>query len=183
VLSNLSMDTLDYTGPEVNRGSKGIWLGLGDAVRELPRDFSGELPHGVSEVHVFCGGCLVVGVPPFGDDPDAPARIAAHRSFADWPLVVLTDEPARAAKSAINFLWTTFTRFEPAADIHAAATRVIRNHIAYTPPVVIDARLKPGFPEELSCRPDVASTVSDRWKEYFPEGDVEMGDSEAAHLD
>ena len=183
VLSNLSMDTLDYTGPEVNRGSKGVWLGLGDPVRELPRDFSGELPHGVSEVHAFCGGCLVVGVPPFRDDPDAPARIAAHRSFADWPLVVLTDEPARAAKSAINFLWTTFTRFEPAADIHAAATRVIRNHIAYTPPVVIDARLKPGFPEELSCRPDVASTVSDRWKEYFPEGDVEMGDSEAAHLD
>ncbi len=183
VLSNLSMDTLDYTGPEVNKGSKGVWLGLGDPVRELPRSFSGELPRGVSEVHVFCGGCLVVGVSSAGDDPDAPARIAAHATFADWPLVVLTDEPARAARSAINFLWTTFTRFEPGADIHAAATRVIRNHLAYTAPVVIDARLKPGFPEELSCRPDVASRVSDRWLEYFPGGGVEMGDSESGHLD
>ena len=33
------MDTLDYTGPAVNQGSKGVWLGLGDPVRELPREF------------------------------------------------------------------------------------------------------------------------------------------------
>ena len=31
----------------------------------------------------------------------------------------------------MNFLWTTFTRFEPAADIHAAATRVVRNHVVH----------------------------------------------------
>jgi UbiD family decarboxylase len=30
VFSNLSMDTLDYTGPTVNEGSKGVWLGLGE---------------------------------------------------------------------------------------------------------------------------------------------------------
>ena len=61
-------------------------------------------------------------VPPTRTSPDAAARFAAHPAFAGWPLVVLTDEPRRAAASPINFLWTTFTRFEPAADIHAAAT-------------------------------------------------------------
>ena len=77
VFANLSMDTLDYTGTEVNKGSKGVWLGLGDPVRELPRAFSAAaLPAGVSGVHVFCGGCLVVGAAPASDDPDAPARIA-----------------------------------------------------------------------------------------------------------
>ena len=184
VFSNLSMDTLDYTGPAVNLGSKGVWLGLGDPVRELPREFSAaELPPGVSEVRVFCGGCLVVGAQAVGLDPEAPARVAAHPAFARWPLIVLTDEPRRAAKSPINFLWTTFTRFGPAADIHAAATRVVRNHLAYTPPVVIDARLKPGFPRELACRDDTAAQVTRRWREYFPAGGVEMGDSQAAHLD
>ena len=29
ILSNISQDTLDYTGPEVNKGSKAILLGLG----------------------------------------------------------------------------------------------------------------------------------------------------------
>jgi 4-hydroxybenzoate decarboxylase subunit C len=184
VFSNLSMDTLDYSGPEVNRGSKGVWLGLGDPVRELPRSFAAaELPQGVNDVRVFCGGCLVVGAPPYDRERDAPSRIAAHPAFAGWPLVVLTDEPARATKSAMNFLWTTFTRFEPAADISAAGVRVVRNHLAYTAPVIVDARLKPWYPKELSCREDVAATVNSRWREYFPQGGVEMGDAERGHLD
>jgi hypothetical protein len=95
----------------------------------------------------------------------------------------LTDEPARAARSDMNFLWTTFTRFEPAADIHAAGRRIVRNQIAYEGPIVIDARLKPGFPKELIAREDTAALVTSRWKEYFPGGGVEMGDSSRAHLD
>jgi UbiD family decarboxylase len=184
VFGNLSMDTLDYTGPRVNEGSKGVWLGLGDPVRELPRAVSApELPAGIDEVHVYCPGCLVVGGASWQDDPQLPRRVAQHPAFADWPLVVLSDEPARAARSTMNFLWTTFTRFEPAADIHAARTEVVRNHLAYTPPIVIDARLAPDFPAELTCDPEVARRVTERWKEYFPEGGVEMGDAERGHLD
>ena len=184
MFSNLSMDTLDYTGPAVNLGSKGVWLGLGDPVRELPGAFSAtELPQGIRDVEVFCRGCLVVGGPSAVSDPDAPTRVASHPAFSGWPLVVLPDEPVRAAKSAMNFLWTTFTRFEPAADIYAASTRVVRNHLVRAPPIVIDARRSPSFPAELTCRPDVAALVSDRWAEYFPAGGVEMGDSERAHLD
>lgn len=184
VFSNLSMDTLDYSGPEVNKGSKGVWLGLGDPVRELPRQFSAaELPAGVHDVRVFCGGTLVIGGPAYRDEPQAAARLASHPAFAGWPLVVLTDEPARAARSPMNFLWTTFTRFEPAADIHAAATRAVRHHLSYTAPILIDARMKPWYPKELSCREDTAALVTQRWREYFPSRAVEMGDSERGHLD
>ncbi len=184
VFSNVSMDTLDYTGPEVNLGSKGVLLGLGDPVRELPREFTApELPAGVGEVRVFCGGCLVVGGPSWRDEPGAAARIADHPAFAGWPLVVLTDEPRRAAASAMNFLWTTFTRFEPAADIHAARVEVKRHHLAYTAPLVIDARMKPPYPAELFCDPETAALVTRRWSEYFPAGGVEMGDSDRGHLD
>lgn len=184
VISNLSMDTLDYTGPAVNRGSKGVWLGLGDPIMDLPREFipETELPVGVTEVKVFCGGCLVVGGPSYLAEPKAAMRFAAHPAFKDWPLVVLTDEPLRAAASPMNFLWTTFTRFEPAADIYSSTTRVHRHHLLYGSPILIDARLKPGFPKELACDPETAKTVTQRWNEYFPEG-MEMGDSDEAHLD
>jgi UbiD family decarboxylase len=183
VFSNLSMDTLDYTGPVVNEGSKGVWLGLGDPVRDLLRAFTApEIPQGMTDVHVFCPGCLVVGGPPYADDPGAAARFAAHPAFAGWPLVVLTDEPRRAVASPINFLWTTFTRFEPAADLHAAATAVVRHHVSYTPPVLIDARMKPWYPKELFADEATAATVSRRWKEYFPDGTVGMGDSGTGHL-
>lgn len=183
VFSNLSMDTLDYTGPAVNEGSKGVWLGLGEPVRELPREFTAAVPPGVADVRVFCAGCLVVGTEDYAAEPDAATRIARERAFEDWPLIVITDDAKRTAASSMNFLWTTFTRFEPAADIHAAERRIVRNHIVYRGPVVIDARLKPGFPKELSCRDDIARLVTRRWKEYFPSATVEMGDSERAHLD
>ncbi|HEX4916202.1 MAG TPA: UbiD family decarboxylase, partial [Vicinamibacterales bacterium] len=185
VFSNLSMDTLDYTGPVVNEGSKGVWLGLGDPVRDLPRAFTPDTPppSDVTAVRVFCGGCLVVGARRFAEDPQAASRIAAHPAFAGWPLVVVSDEPERAVRSEMNFLWTTFTRFEPAADIHAASQRVVRHHIAYEPPIVIDARMKPWYPKEVSCDSRTAATVTARWREYFPSLKVEMGDSERGHLD
>ena len=184
VFSNLAMDTLDYTGPTVNEGSKGVWMGLGEPVRDLPRQFtSPDVPQGVTDVRVFCGGCLVVGAPSYESERDVVSRIATSPAFAQWPLVVVSDEPERAARSDMNFLWTTFTRFEPAADIHAADRRIIRNHIAYTAPVVIDARMKPWYPKELSCREDIASLVGRRWRDYFPSAKIAMGDSERGHLD
>jgi 3-polyprenyl-4-hydroxybenzoate decarboxylase len=184
VFSNLSMDTLDYTGPVVNEGSKGVWLGLGDPVRDLPREFRpvATVPTDVTDVRVFCAGCLVVGARPYAEDTAAPARLAADPAFKDWPLVVLSDEPERATRSEMNFLWTTFTRFEPGADIHAADRRMARNHIAYEPPIVIDARMKPWYPKEVRCSEPIAQRVTDRWHEYFPSRKVEMGDSERGHL-
>jgi UbiD family decarboxylase len=184
VFSNVSMDTLDYTGPVVNEGSKGVWLGVGDPVRKLPHEFrpAVEPPADARGPRVFCPGCLVVGAPRVADDPGAAARFAEHPAFKDWPLVVVTDDPARAAASPINFLWTTFTRFEPGADVHAAAKGIVRNHVRFTPPIVLDARLKPGFPAELFADDTTAATVTRRWKEYFPSG-VAMGDAAKGHLD
>jgi 4-hydroxybenzoate decarboxylase subunit C len=185
VFSNLSMDTLDYTGPVVNEGSKGVWLGLGDPVRELPRQFqpSTPPPSDVSDARVFCGGCLVVSGPRYSADDGFSSRVAGHAAFSDWPLVVISDDAERATRSVMNFLWTTFTRFEPAADIHSSDRRIVRNHISYAAPVVIDARMKPWYPQELTCREDIARRVSERWREYFPARNIHMGDSERGHLD
>ena len=96
---------------------------------------------------------------------------------------MLTDDARRAAKSDMNFLWTTFTRFDPASDFTAANVELVKNHAAFTPPVVLDARMKPWYPEELFCDDDTAKLVESRWSEYFPGGQVEMGDSFQAHLD
>jgi UbiD family decarboxylase len=169
IFSNVSMDTLDYTSGKVNEGSKAIMLGLGDPFRDLPREFRGPLPPGVTKAEVFCGGCLVVQGLHYSEDPGQAARLARETVFADWPLVVLHDE-VNVAQSTTDFLWATWTRFEPAGDIHAADTRVQRHHLAYSGSIVIDARRKPGFPAELIVRDDVAQLVDRRWRDYFPEG-------------
>ena len=169
IFSNVSMDTLDYTSGKVNEGSKAILLGLGEAVRDLPREFKNDLPRDCKSAVVFCGGCLVVEGLPYNEDPEQTARLAREEAFADWPLVVLHDD-ATFALDASKFLWATWTRFEPAADIYAADTKVVRHHLAYSAPIVIDARTKPGFPAELIVRPDISELVDRRWRDYFPRG-------------
>jgi len=167
IFSNTSMDTLDYTSGKVNEGSKAILMGLGEAVRELPREFRGELPRGLKRAEVFCGGCLVLEGLPYLDDVDQAARIAKETAFSSWPLIILHDD-AGVAASATDFLWSTWTRFEPAADIYAAETAVVRHHLAYQSPIVIDARKKPSLPDELIVRDDIKQLVDERWREYFP---------------
>lgn len=180
VFSNLSMDTLDYTGPAVNEGSKGVLAGVGSPVRELPRAVPSGLPTPVRDARVWCGGCLVLAVPPYAEAPGLPADLLPL--LPKWPLIVFVDDAEEATRTPSRFLWTVFTRFEPAADI-TTTQRIHRNHIVRELPVVIDARKKPTYPEELFCDPQTAALVDRRWKEYFPQGRVEMGDSDRAHLD
>jgi len=169
VFSNVSMDTLDYTSGKVNEGSKAIMLGLGDPIRQLPREFKGQLPSYLVKAEIFCGGCLVVEGVSFAEDEALAARVAREEVFSEWPLVVLHDDVS-VARSSPSFLWSTWTRFEPAADIYASQTTVQRHHLVYKAPIVIDARTKPGFPAELIVRPDIAELVDRRWREYFPKG-------------
>ncbi len=178
-----AMDTLDYTGPEVNRGSKGAWLGVGEPVRELPGAVGGlELPGGFGEPMVFCPGCLVVSGPAFAAEPAAAERLAEAPGLEAWPLVVLVDDAREAARTPASFLWTVFTRFEPAADIRGRGTRRRGNLIVRGLPVVVDARMKPWYPGVVRCDEETTALVTRRWDEYFPSKRVEMGDSETAHL-
>lgn len=168
VFSNLAMDTLDYTGPVVNEGSKGVLLGCGDPIRSLPTELRCELPLVIKQAVPFCPGCLVVDGPSFSKEPDFAATLSTFDELSKWPLIVLVDNAVETCRSEASFLWTTFTRFEPGADLIPAAKVINRNHISYTIPIVIDARMKPTYPAELDCDPDTAALVSRRWREYFP---------------
>jgi 3-polyprenyl-4-hydroxybenzoate decarboxylase len=156
-------------------------LGVGEPWRDLYRVYQGNPPIGIANVVVYCPGVLLVDGTPYTDEPGFAQRVAS--AFPDWPLVVVVDDAVRTAKSDTRFLWTTFTRFEPAADLYAERTRVVRHHIVHEGTIVIDARFKPTYPDELFCDPITAQKVTARWGSYFPGGGVEMGDSDAGHLD
>jgi len=183
LFGNLSMDSLDYAGPKVNEGGKGVLLGLGDKRRELTREFHGTPPPEVRRVEVYCPGALVVEGPSYAEDPEAAQRIVRHACFRDWPLLVLCDDARRFAKSSTNFLWGTFTRFNPSSDIHASKSELVVNHASFHAPILIDARMKPWYPKELFADEPTSKLVSQRWSEYFPSGKVTMGDSDRGHLD
>jgi 4-hydroxybenzoate decarboxylase subunit C len=170
IFNKTSHDTLDYTGDRLNHGSKAILLGVGKKRRELPATYSGEELPGVKQVAVYSPGCLVVEAPGFKEDPEFAPRLlrSSGGALEQWPLIFVVDDIA-VVRNQTSFLWTVFTRFNPASDIYADA-HVERHHLHYKLPFVIDARMKPGYPAELFPREDIVKKVNDRWREYFPNG-------------
>lgn len=169
VFANVSQDTLDYTGPSVNKGSKALLMGLGEEPRrKLPKIFTGQLPAGCSHPEVYLPGTLVVEGNSYELERDLPKKLAAHPPLADWPVVLLVDSTRAATATLQEFLWTFFTRFEPAGDIHAAASGVNRFHVGLTPPIVIDCRMKPWYPEVLAVDAATKQQVDDKITRILP---------------
>jgi len=170
VFANVSQDTLDYTGPSVNKGSKAMLLGLGkEPRRKLADTFSGSLPENLTGAKVFLPGTLVVQGPGYESAPDLAAQTAGWPGLADWPVVILVDDAQAATCNMQEFLWTFFTRFEPAADIHGAAQSVVRYHVGLKSPIVFDCRMKPWYTDVLEVDPETKEKVDARIQEILPE--------------
>ena len=167
IFDRTSFDTLDYASGKINHGSKAMLVGVGEAVRDLKREFKSELPSYLKRAEVFCGGCLVLEGDSYSSNENLAEQVANSGKFDDWQIVVLHDS-AEFASSTDKFLWATWTRFNPSTDIYAKEITVKNNHIVYRAPIVIDARMKPWYPKEVEPRDDIVKLVDERWREYFP---------------
>ncbi|MGB3209880.1 MAG: UbiD family decarboxylase [Desulforhopalus sp.] len=169
VFANVSQDTLDYTGPSVNKGSKAMLMGLGkEKKRELPRSFSGSLPSGCIKPEVFLPGTLVLEGCPYSDNPNLAKQLTESAELKDWPVIILVDNCYEATVSIQEFLWTVFTRFEPAADIHARTASVSRFHVGLHPPVAIDCRMKPWYTDILEVDKKTKELVDSKFSKIIP---------------
>lgn len=170
VFANVSQDTLDYTGPSVNLGSKAMMMGLGkEARRKLPQEFNASLPEGFSCPRVFMPGTLVVQGETYESNPDLADLLAIWQGLAGWPVVILVDNVSEATRNMQEFLWTLFTRFEPAADIHAGAEQQVRRfHVGLREPIVFDCRMKPWYPPVLEVDPVTKEKVDGRIRDILP---------------
>ena len=167
IFDRTSFDTLDYASGKINHGSKAMLVGVGEKIRELKREFSGNLIQGLRKAKIYCGGCLVVEGESYENDKTLPERIAKSGEFNDFEIVVLHDS-VNFADSTDKFLWATWTRFNPSTDIYAGKSKIENNHIVYNAPIVIDARMKHWYPKEVEAREDIVKLVDSRWREYFP---------------
>jgi 4-hydroxy-3-polyprenylbenzoate decarboxylase len=73
--------------------------------------------------------------------------------------IVIVDDTQFVAESLRNFLWVTFTRTNPAADIHGIDSFVEDKHWGCRGPLVIDARLKPHHAPPLVEDPEISRRV------------------------
>jgi 4-hydroxy-3-polyprenylbenzoate decarboxylase len=169
-----TIDTLDYSAGEgLNAGSKLVIAATGPKRRELgtavPTGL--QLPSGFTDARVALPGILCVSGPKHNGagrseyHPDlvrlCDLLATGHCPLGTFPLVVLVDEAEFAARSLNNWLWVTFTRSNPAADVLAAGGRTWQKHHGGPGPLVIDARLKPHMAPPLVEDPAVSRRVDE----------------------
>jgi 4-hydroxy-3-polyprenylbenzoate decarboxylase len=160
-----TIDTLDYSGRALNQGSKVVIAAARPVGRELGTELpvALRLPDDFRSPRVVQPGILAVEGPPFRAGCDKVAFFC--RSFqeqdaiAGFPLIVIVDDSDYCTRSERNFLWVTFTRSDPAADIEGIGEFTERKHWGCTGSLVIDARIKPQHAPPLAEDPAVERRV------------------------
>ncbi len=146
-----------------------MMLGLGkEKKRELPTEFSGTLPAGCSRPQAYLPGTLVVQGISYEEIPELGKQLAVHSGIKNWPVLILVDSTREATLNLQEFLWTVFTRFEPAADIHGAGQTVQRFHVGLEAPIVFDCRMKPWYTDVLEVDPATKALVDEKITSLIP---------------
>jgi len=148
-----TIDTLDYSGHGLNAGSKLVIAAVGPSRRELSAEVPAgfHLPDGFDDVRVCLPGIAAVRAPKFtaygeGQEPSLTRfcdSLPVDHPLNRFPLVVLVDDAEFTSASLNNFLWVTFTRSNPAADVSGIGAFTHQKHFGCRGSMVIDARLKP----------------------------------------
>jgi 4-hydroxybenzoate decarboxylase subunit C len=164
VFSPAAQDTLDYSTRTLNEGSKAILMGLGDRRFALETEPRAELADpSFRRQRVFSPGVLVVEGPAWKESSSAVETLLREPAIAPFRLVCLVDDADACVRDEASFLWTVFTRLEPAADIHGRDARLNRFHVSLSEPIVFDCRLKPWFPPVVEPDPETVRHVDEMW--------------------
>lgn len=163
-----TMDTLDYSGTAINEGSKLVVAAYGEKRRDLAtalpeRGFS---RYNFRDVRLAMPGVIVVRTTAFKDYKGAEFEMrslaSAGRNMLEQgiALMVVADDAEYAARNLDNFLWTTFTRSDPARDIYGVESFTEHKHWGCRGALIIDARVKHHHAGVLTEDPKVSENIN-----------------------
>jgi 4-hydroxy-3-polyprenylbenzoate decarboxylase len=160
-----TIDTLDYSGSGFNEGSKVVVAAAGPAIRTLPTELPSDLrlPESYSNPQICLPGILAIEPPKFGSAKNAASdfcqSLSPQESINQFPFIVLVDDAEFTARTLNNFLWTVFTRSNPATDIDGIGAKTEHKHWGCSGSLVIDARIKSHHAPPLIEDSNVTSKV------------------------
>lgn len=167
--TSTTIDTLDYSGEGLNRGSKLVMAAAGPVRRNLARELpSGiSLPTGWKDARMAFPGVVTLEGPLAGQERGAsdPSVDELCRFWTDTvlpdgiALVVLCDDSEFCSRSLDNLLWVAFTRSNPASDLYGVNAGRQGQHWGCGGPLVMDARRKPFHAPALESDPAVVARI------------------------
>lgn len=163
-----TIDTLDYTGTGLNAGSKVVFAAAGPVRRSLQRTLPAALPlpKGFSDPQLAFPGVLTLQVEAYTTAAETASDVLAldkalqNTDLSGFAMIVLCDDSAFTALNINNFVWVTFTRSNPAADIYGIGSATHDKHWGCEGPIIIDARKKPHHAPELIKDPVIEANTA-----------------------
>ncbi len=171
LIAPTAQDTLDFTGPSMNMGSRLILLAVNSANQPV-RTAPPPAPPAAAEVHqdidklmMLGDAFLIVRVKEGREAAPIREALARHSITKQYLFHVLVSSDVPLDDPAL-VLWGWFTRFDPLKDIHPANREVIGNRLVLRFPIAIDATWKEGYRQPVAFDPEWESLVNSKWDRY-----------------
>ena len=164
-----TIDTLDYSGTDLNSGSKVVIAAAGNKLRELGTSLPEiNLSDNFRNPRVVIPGIIAIQGNKYIDQTTTETEIQKlsqqlsiinYQLSITFPLLIICDDSEFVSHNLNNFLWLTFTRSNPANDIHGINSFVENKHWGCRGSLIIDARIKPHHAPPLIKDPAIEKRV------------------------
>lgn len=159
-----TIDTLDYSGSDLNSGSKLVIAAAGAKSKELGTALPDvNLPDGFYNPKMVMPGVLAIKTNPFVSQQQATTELEKLNAWtidhSKYPLLIICDDSDFVSQTLNNFLWITFTRSNPSHDVHGIQSFTENKHWGCMGSLIIDARIKPHHAPELVKDPSIEKRV------------------------
>lgn len=140
-----TMDTLDYSGENLNAGSKVVIAAYGDVKRSLASSVPEEIHQLNANAKLVLPGIIALDaalINTKGVQEKLKGRGANLLNELGVVMLILTENPSWMAEEINNFLWACFTRTNPSHDMEGVDSFIDQKHWGANGPLIFDATIK-----------------------------------------
>jgi 4-hydroxy-3-polyprenylbenzoate decarboxylase len=140
-----TMDTLDYSGENLNAGSKVVIAAYGDVKRSLASSVPEEIHQLNANAKLVLPGIIALDaalINTKGVQEKLKGKGANLLNELGVVMLILTENPSWMAEEINNFLWACFTRTNPSHDMDGVDSFIDQKHWGANGPLIFDATIK-----------------------------------------
>ena len=140
-----TMDTLDYSGENLNAGSKVVIAAYGDVKRSLANSLPDEIQQLNANAKLLLPGIIALDAALTNTkalQEKLKGQGANLLNKLGVVMFILTENPSWMAEEINNFLWACFTRTNPSHDMEGVDSFIDQKHWGSNGPLIFDARIK-----------------------------------------
>mgnify|MGYP000680760127 CR=1 FL=1 len=140
-----TMDTLDYSGENLNAGSKVVIAAYGDVKRSLASSVPEEIHQLNANAKLVLPGIIALDaalINTKGLQEKLKGKGANLLNELGVVMLILTENPSWMAEEINNFLWACFTRTNPSHDMEGVDSFIDQKHWGANGPLIFDATIK-----------------------------------------